>query len=114
MSVKLPYISGITDAKGWANALVLFEARGPGDTEGAMRRLEHRYGIPWRTFWSLRYRAPCDVMVGVYRQLQNAYTDECQRQERLLAHERRIAEAKVLAFEALVGADTDGDSGSGI
>jgi hypothetical protein len=53
-------------------------------------------------------------MVGVYRQLQNAYTDECQRQERLLAHERHIAEAKVLAFETLDRATSDGDSGGGI
>ena len=81
MNGKVVYHSGVSEASEWASHMVLREARGPGDTENAMRRLESRYGIPWRTFWTLRYRAPADVMVGLYRQLQAAYTMECQRQE---------------------------------
>lgn len=107
MIAKLVYQSGVSEAQMWASHMVLREARGPGDTENAMRRLEGRYGIPWRVFWNLRYRAPADVMVGLYRQLQAAYTQECERQERLLAHERHVAETKVLACEALVGAVAD-------
>ena len=94
--------------------MVLREMRSPGDMENAMRRLESRYGIPWRVFWNLRYRPPADILVGVWRQLKSAYEFECDRQERLIAHERRIAEAKVLAFETLGGTAPDGDCGEGI
>lgn len=43
-------ITGIADAQAWANKLLqplqqLGEARGPGDMENAMRRLEARYGV---------------------------------------------------------------------
>ena len=55
-------MNGVADAQRWANELVKNESRGPGDTENAMRRLESRFGISWRTFWSLRYRAPTEVL----------------------------------------------------
>lgn len=87
-------VDGVTDARTWANELIRRESRGPGDMENAMRRLEGRYGIPWRIFWQLRYRAPTDVMVGVYLRLRAAYQAECDRQERLLAHEIEITKAK--------------------
>ena len=106
----ISYQSGIAEASAWADRMVHDEARGPGDMVNAMHRLEARYGIPWRVFWGLRYRKPADVMVGVYRQLQAAYTNECERQERLLAHERHIAETKALAFEAMVRTDGPGNS----
>jgi hypothetical protein len=95
-------MNGVADARQWANELIRRESRGPGDLENAMRRLEARYGIPWRTFWALRYRAPADVFVGVYLQLKAAYESECLRQERLLKHEREITKAKMAAFETLV------------
>lgn len=114
MSAKCLYASGVSEAKEWASHMVLREMRSPGDMENAMRRLESRYGIPWRTFWNLRYRPPADVLVGVWRQLKAAYEAECERQERLLAHERHIAETKVLAFETLGGEASDGTGGEGI
>lgn len=102
MSAKSHYASGLTEAQTWANALVMREIRCPsGDLENSMRRLEARYGIPWRTFWNLRYRPPADVMVGLWRQLHAAYENECKRQERLLAHERHVAEAAIVSFETL-------------
>lgn len=107
-------MTGISDARAWANELVRRESRGAGDTENAMRRLEARYGIPWRTFWSLRYRTPEDVFVGVYLKLKAAYEAECARQERLLRHEREVTEAKALAFEALGRAAPDAAGGEGV
>jgi hypothetical protein len=100
-------MTGIADAQAWANELIRRESRGPGDMENAMHRLEARYGIPWRIFWQLRYRAPKDVFVGVYLQLKSAHEAECARQERLMRHELAIAEAKVSAFQNLAGADAD-------
>lgn len=114
MTAKLSYVSGVTEAQMWASHMVLRESRGPGDTENAMRRLENRYGIPWRTFWNLRYRPPADILVGVWRQLHSAYEQECSRQERLLAHERHVAEAQILSFEALDGPNADGTGGEGL
>jgi hypothetical protein len=113
MTAKLLYESGVSEASMWASRMVSMNLRGS-DTENAMRRLEARYGIPWRTFWNLRYRPPADILVGVWRQLHAAYEAECERQERLLAHERHIAEAQVLSFEALDSTTADGAGGEGI
>lgn len=97
-------------ARSWANELLRRESRGPGDMENAMRRLETRYGIPWRIFWTMRYRPPTDVLTGVFVKLGAAYRAECERQERLLRHEIEITKLKtgtvsaaVRAAEALVG-----------
>lgn len=110
MSEKRNVLSGLPQAQAWANALVMREMKTPGDLINSMHRLERRYGIPWRTFFNLRYRPPSDVLVGVYRQLHAAYQNECERQEKLLAHERHVAEAKVLAAENLYSAVVDMDS----
>lgn len=106
----------VEQAAGWANGLVLREARGPGDLPNAMQRLEHRYGIPAQTFWSLRYRKPKDVLASIYFRLRAAYEAECERQQKLLRHELEITKAiagpdhaAVLAAEAVVGAG-DGET----
>lgn len=83
-------MTAIAQARGWANALVQRESRGNGDTENAMRRLESRYGIPWRTFWTLRYRPPSEIFQSTYERLSAAYQAECDRQMRLLKHEMEI------------------------
>lgn len=113
MTAKLLYESGVSEASMWASRMVSMNLRGS-DTENAMRRLEARYGIPWRTFWNLRYRPPADILVGVWRQLHAAYEAECQRQERLLAHERHVAEAQILSFETSDSAAAHSDSGGGV
>jgi hypothetical protein len=97
-------MSAVDDAQFWAKQMVQRESRGCGDVENAMHRLESRYGISWRTFWSLKYRPPVDVFVGVYLKLKSAYEDECDRQERMLKDERAIAETKATAFKSLVSA----------
>jgi hypothetical protein len=93
-----------------ASDLTRQEARGPGDMENAWRRLETKYGVPWRTFWSLRYRRPKEIAATIYLRLQAAYAAECQRQMRRLEHDIAITKAKagadhaaVRAAEALVG-----------
>lgn len=81
----------VDQATEWAKELTRSEARGPGDMENAWRRLEARYGVPWRVFWQLRYRKPSDMLVTVYARLQLAYAAECERQMRRLEHETRVA-----------------------
>ena len=104
---KAKPMTHVSDAAHWAEVLVRRESRGPGDMENAMHRLEARYGISWRTFWALRYRKPADLFVGVYVQLKAAYDTECERQERLLTHEREIATLKAKAFAAAFGTNPD-------
>lgn len=96
-------------AASWAKSLLHKESRGPGDTDNAMRRLSQRYGIPYGSLWTLRYRKPKDVFASVYFALQNAYAAECERQLKRLQHDieitKRIAGPNgraVRAAEALV------------
>lgn len=108
-------MSDVAVATDIARRLVHAESRGPGDTKNAMRRLSARYGIPFNTLWSLRYRPPGDILMGVYRRLVAAYEAECERQMRRIKHEILLTEAKAgldhpacLAARAALGAD-DGE-----
>jgi hypothetical protein len=94
----------VDQAADWAKALTRNEARGPGDLENAMHRLEARYGVPWRTFWALRYRKPEWITAFTYQRLRDAYQAECERQMRLYQHELEITKAKAGADQALVSA----------
>jgi hypothetical protein len=83
--------------------------------ENAWRRLEARYGVPWRAFWSLRYRRPNEIAATIFLRLEAAYQAECERQMRRLKHEFEITKAKagavhpaVVAAAAVVGED-DGE-----
>ena len=89
----------VCEARGWANALVQRESRGPGDTENAMRRLEARYGVPFSTLWILRYRPPKDIYVGVYERLKAAYLAETEKQIKALQHDAELVRAATQAAE---------------
>ena len=89
----------VTEAKRLANDLLKLESRGSGDLTNAMRRLGQRHGIPWRTFWTLRYRAPSDVFVSVFEKLKQAHRVECERQIERLKHELQIAKVNGVHFE---------------
>jgi hypothetical protein len=86
----------VSNAREWAGELVRREARGPGDYENAMRRLESRYGIQWQTFWRLRHGRIKDISASIYARINAAYCAECERQQRLLAGQIEIAKAKGL------------------
>lgn len=82
----------VEEAAGIAKWLTQREVRGPGDLESAWRRLEAKYGLPWRLFWQLRYRLPSSISSTFYVQLHAAYQAEHERQMRLLRHETEITE----------------------
>lgn len=99
----------VEEAAGIAKWLTQREALGPGDMENAWHRLEVRYGLPWRLFWSLRYRKPRAIASHVYHHLQAVYQAERDRQMKLLRHDIEITKqiagadsAAVRAAEALV------------
>ena len=88
------------------------KARGPGDTDNAMRQIEREYGIDYGFLWSLRYRRDRlkIISLSVYEGIRAAYREECERQMRKLRHEIQITEAitgpdndAVRAAKALVG-----------
>lgn len=77
-------MSSVETAIELANDLIRREARGPGDVENAMRRIESKYGVPHSFLWALRYRPPKDILLGAWMGLLNAHEVECARQKRLL------------------------------
>ena len=107
-------MSAVEEARSWAEYLVSQESRGNGDTENAMRRLETRWGVPWRAFWSLRYRPPKDILMGTYYGLRNAYAAEKERQYKRLRSELQAAKAAGVTGDlideasALLRADEEG------
>lgn len=81
----------LAEARGWAEELTELEIKGPRDLEDAWRRLETRYGIPYSTFWSLRYRADLkDIWASLHRMLQLAVEQERSRRAANLSHHQFI------------------------
>lgn len=69
------------------------EARGPGDAEGAMARLEAKYGLG---FWTLDHfrknkAKTCDVTL--FARIKAAFADHCGRQAARLIAEAKAAQA---------------------
>jgi hypothetical protein len=85
----------LDQAAQWSKDLTRMKARGPGDTDNAMRAVEREYGIDYWTLWRLRYRLSSlkDIGVSSYMLLKAAYQAECQRQMRKLRDEITTTEA---------------------
>jgi len=94
----------VAEASEIARFLTAREARGAGDTEGSMRRVETRYGVPFSILWALRYRRPKDIAASILIRLRAAHAAECERQLKALQHELEIARAKGLSASPLVRA----------
>lgn len=101
----------VEQAASWSRKLTQMRARGPGDTENAMRGIERDYGIAHSILWGLRYRPERYRTIGaeIYARLQSAYANECARQARKLTLEIEITKAiagpnhaSIRAAEALV------------
>jgi hypothetical protein len=95
-------VAYIDNAARWSKDLTRMKARGPGDTDNAMRSIEREYGIDYWTLWKLRYRRSAirDIGVSIYMRLQAAYQAECERQMRKLHDE-------IHETEAVTGPDSD-------
>ena len=85
----------LDEAAEWSKSLTRMRARGPGDTENAMRTIEREYGVDYWLLWRLRYRKSVlkDIGVSAYMRLKAAYQAECERQMRKLRHEIELTEA---------------------
>ena len=96
----------LDEAAEWSKSLTRMRARGPGDTENAMRAIERDYGVDYWLLWRLRYRRSVlkDIGVSAYMRLKAAYQAECERQLRKLQNEIARTEAIAGADCAAVGA----------
>jgi hypothetical protein len=91
---QMPQVAYLDEAAEWSRTLTRMRARGPGDTENAMRSIERDYGVDYWTLWLLRYRRNTmrTLSVSIYERLKAAYRVECERQIRKLRHEIEVTE----------------------
>lgn len=94
----------VSDARKWADHLVMREYQGPGQMDRAMDRASQKTGVDRGVFWSLRYRPPGDILVSVYMRIKAAYEADCQRLERAADHERSITRTSNAVAKSLVKA----------
>jgi len=96
----------LDEAAEWSKRLTRMRARGPGDTENAMRAIERDYGVDYWLLWRLRYRRSVlkDIGISAYMRLKAAHQAECERQMRKLQHDIARTEAIAGAGCAAVGA----------
>lgn len=80
-------------ATGYVRRMVERETRGWGDQEGAMSRLETRYGIPFWSLNNIRTGRAKTVEAGLFARIRGAYLDLCERQVAKLQHEIAIEKA---------------------
>jgi len=85
-------------ASDYARRLVEGEARGPGDLDNALDRLEQRYGIGRWTLVHLRTGRAKSCDMTIFARLRGAYLDLCERQVSKLQHQ--------IAIEKAIGDDT--------
>lgn len=92
-------VAYLDEAAEWSRGLTRMRARGPGDTENAMRSIERDYGVDYWILWRLRYRKTAlrDIGVSAYMALKAAYQAECERQLRKLRHEVSITAPDLVA-----------------
>jgi hypothetical protein len=66
--------SGMTDISQTYRDLLAREMRGPADCEGAMHRLQTKFGLDYWAQWSLKYRSPKKIAHDVVVRIQQAHT----------------------------------------
>src|SRR6266403_2525679 len=101
----MPSSAYLDEAVRWSKDLTRMRARGPGDTENAMRSIERDYGVDYWIIWRLRYRRSAlkDIGVTAYMLLKAAYQAECERQVRKLKNEIAVTSSDhVATAQALV------------
>lgn len=78
----------------YARRMVEAEAKGPGDLENAMHRLETKTGIGYWTLWGLWNRRRKLIDTDLFLRLQGAYYAVCERQLARFRHELAVEQAQ--------------------
>jgi len=84
----------IEAASDYAREIVQLEARGPGDTEGALYRLQQKYGISVNQLMHLRAGRAKSCDISLFARLRLAYLDLCRSKAMNLLHKIETEEAK--------------------
>jgi hypothetical protein len=74
---ELPVMSAAVATK-YVRRMVELETRGFGDTDGAMRRLEGRFGLPFWALWYLRQGRAKKVDSDLLHKIKGAYLNYCE------------------------------------
>ena len=69
------------------------EAKGGGDHSNALKRLSRRYGLSYWTLNNLRIGRSKTVEASIFKRVQTAYFDYCERQIAQLQHELELEKA---------------------
>lgn len=69
------------------------EAKGWGDHSNALKRLSRRYGLSYWTLNNLRIGRSKTVEASIFKRVQTAYFDYCERQIAQLQHELELERA---------------------
>jgi len=83
------------------------ETRGSGDTEGALRRLEAKFGLPYWALVHLRRGVAKTIDADLFMRIRGAYLTYCEDQIRTLQHELVIERALVEADDDLLSLETE-------
>lgn len=81
------------EASFYVRKMIHLEARGPGDHERAMERLEAKYGLGFWTLDHLRKNKAKTCDVSLFARIKSAFADHCGRQAKILMHEAETAMA---------------------
>jgi hypothetical protein len=81
------------EASHFVREMIHREAKGPGDYERAMERLEAKYGIGFWTLDHLRKNKAKTCEVGLYARIKTAFADHCGRQAQRLLRQAELAQA---------------------
>jgi len=73
--------------------MIHHEAKGPGDYERAMERLEAKYGVGFWTLDHLRKNKAKTCDVGLYARIKMAFIDHCGRKAQRLLDQAAKAQA---------------------
>lgn len=78
----------------YARKALQAEARGPGDLDEAMHRLEARSGVGYWTWWGLWHRRRKSVDMDLFQRVRGAYLAVCERQLAKVQHTLTVEAAK--------------------
>lgn len=90
---RVQEMSSVDAATGYVRRMVEAEAKGWGDQDNALSRLEARYGLPFWTLNHIRTGRAKTVEAGLFARIRGAYLDLCERQVVKLQHEIAVEKA---------------------
>ena len=92
--LEFDQVSSVDLAAEYCRRMLAQEARGPGDIEEAMHRIEIKTGIGYWVQWAFRYRKPKTVDRDLFSRIRGAYLGLCDRQLQRLQHDLAVDRAK--------------------